>query len=75
MRSKRSSCHVDDDSFAPIEDDEDEATTLERGLIDIAGDELGGRLRAGCSRNDVIACLDSHEDFALSLSRNRRTPA
>jgi len=26
--------HVDDGSFAPIEDDEDEATALERGLID-----------------------------------------
>ena len=36
--------HVDDGSFAPIEDDEDEATALERGLIDIAGDELGGNL-------------------------------
>ena len=31
--------HVDDGSFAPIEDDEDEATALERGLIDIAGDD------------------------------------
>ena len=49
--------HVDDGSFAPIEDDEDEATALERGLIDIAGDELGGKLRAGRSRNDQIACL------------------
>ena len=47
--------HVDDGSFAPIEDDEDEATALERGLIDIAGDELGGKLRAGRSRNDQIA--------------------
>ena len=49
--------HVDDGSFAPIEGDEDEATALERGLIDIAGDELGGKLRAGRSRNDQIACL------------------
>ena len=49
--------HVDDGSFAPIEDDEDEATALERGLLDIAGDELGGKLRAGRSRNDQIACL------------------
>ena len=30
---------------------------IERGLIDIAGDELGGKLRAGRSRNDQIACL------------------
>uniref|UniRef100_UPI0028DB37FB argininosuccinate lyase n=1 Tax=uncultured Bifidobacterium sp. TaxID=165187 RepID=UPI0028DB37FB len=49
--------HVDDGSFAPVESDEDEATALERGLIDIAGDELGGKLRAGRSRNDQIATL------------------
>lgn len=48
---------VDDGSFAPVEDDEDEATALERGLLAIAGDELGGKLRAGRSRNDQIACL------------------
>lgn len=48
---------VDSGAFAPIEDDEDEATALERGLIAIAGDELGGKLRAGRSRNDQIACL------------------
>ncbi|WP_300765740.1 argininosuccinate lyase [uncultured Bifidobacterium sp.] len=48
---------VDDGSFGPIEDDEDEATALERGLLDIAGDELGGKLRAGRSRNDQIATL------------------
>ena len=48
---------VDSGEFAPIEDDEDEATALERGLIDIAGDELGGKLRAGRSRNDQIATL------------------
>ena len=48
---------VDDGSFTPIEADEDEATALERGLIDIAGDELGGKLRAGRSRNDQIATL------------------
>lgn len=66
--------HVDDGSFAPIEDDEDEATALERGLIDIAGDELGGKLRAGRSRNDQIACLIRHV-VAPSLPRNRRTPA
>ena len=48
---------VDSGAFAPIEDDEDEATALERGLLEIAGDELGGKLRAGRSRNDQIAAL------------------
>ncbi|KFI46667.1 argininosuccinate lyase [Bifidobacterium bohemicum] len=48
---------VDSGQFAPVEDDEDEATALERGLLAIAGDELGGKLRAGRSRNDQIACL------------------
>ncbi|WEV58301.1 argininosuccinate lyase [Bifidobacterium sp. ESL0728] len=48
---------VDSGEFAPVEDDEDEATALERGLLEIAGDELGGKLRAGRSRNDQIACL------------------
>lgn len=48
---------VDDGSFTPREDDEDEATALERGLMDIAGPELGGKLRAGRSRNDQIAAL------------------
>ena len=48
---------VDDGTFVPIEEDEDEATALERGLLDIAGDELGGKLRAGRSRNDQIAAL------------------
>ncbi|MCI1833053.1 MAG: argininosuccinate lyase [Bifidobacterium sp.] len=48
---------VDSHEFEPIEDDEDEATALERGLISIAGDDLGGKLRAGRSRNDQIATL------------------
>ncbi len=48
---------VDDGTFAPIEEDEDEATSLERGLLEIAGNELGGKLRAGRSRNDQIAAL------------------
>src|SRR6185312_484068 len=37
--------------------DEDVHTALERGLLDRAGAELGGRLRAGRSRNDQIATL------------------
>lgn len=48
---------VDSGAFVPQDSDEDEATALERGLLDIAGDELGGKLRAGRSRNDQIATL------------------
>ncbi|MCT6874397.1 MAG: lyase family protein, partial [Bifidobacterium sp.] len=48
---------VDSGAFALEPGDEDEATALERGLIDIAGDQLGGKLRAGRSRNDQIATL------------------
>ena len=43
--------------FAPEVSDEDVHTALERGLIERAGDDLGGRLRAGRSRNDQIATL------------------
>lgn len=43
--------------FLPAIDDEDVHTALERGLIERAGSELGGRLRAGRSRNDQIATL------------------
>ena len=41
--------------FAPEVSDEDVHTALERGLIERAGDDLGGRLRAGRSRNDQTA--------------------
>src|SRR5699024_688099 len=44
-------------AFAPAEDDEDVHSALERGLIERAGIELGGKLRAGRSRNDQIATL------------------
>lgn len=44
-------------SFAPTETDEDVHGALERGLIERVGPELGGRLRAGRSRNDQIATL------------------
>ncbi|KGM13008.1 argininosuccinate lyase [Cellulomonas bogoriensis] len=44
-------------AFVPAEDDEDVHTALERGLIERAGAELGGKLRAGRSRNDQIATL------------------
>lgn len=52
---------LDDDvrsgAFLPAEDDEDVHTALERGLIERAGADVGGRLRAGRSRNDQIATL------------------
>jgi argininosuccinate lyase len=44
-------------SFVPKEQDEDVHSSLERGIIEIAGAELGGKLRAGRSRNDQIATL------------------
>lgn len=43
--------------FTPAEEDEDVHTALERGLIDRAGADVGGRLRAGRSRNDQVATL------------------
>ncbi len=44
-------------AFVADPDDEDVHTALERGLIDRVGPEVGGRLRAGRSRNDQIATL------------------
>src|SRR5947199_4737091 len=44
-------------AFAPEEADEDVHSALERGLIERAGPELGGKLRAGRSRNDQVATL------------------
>ena len=44
-------------SFGPDPDDEDVHTALERGLMERAGVDVGGRLRAGRSRNDQIATL------------------
>ena len=43
--------------FAPVQADEDVHSALERGLLDRAGAELGGKLRAGRSRNDQVATL------------------
>lgn len=42
-------------AYRPAESDEDVHGSLERGLIERAGPELGGKLRAGRSRNDQIA--------------------
>ncbi|MFB9728263.1 argininosuccinate lyase [Haloechinothrix salitolerans] len=41
--------------FTPTIADEDVHTALERGLLERAGVELGGKLRAGRSRNDQVA--------------------
>ena len=46
-----------DGSFTPLPTDEDVHGALERGLIDRVGADLGGRLRAGRSRNDQVATL------------------
>ncbi|TCO45812.1 argininosuccinate lyase [Kribbella antiqua] len=43
--------------FVAAESDEDVHTALERGLLERLGAELGGRLRAGRSRNDQVATL------------------
>ena len=48
---------VEAGSFAAKPADEDVHSALERGLIEIAGPELGGKVRAGRSRNDQIATL------------------
>jgi len=48
---------ISDGSFQPAESDEDVHSALERGLIDIVGAPLGGKLRAGRSRNDQVATL------------------
>ncbi|MDT5315093.1 MAG: argininosuccinate lyase [Mycobacterium sp.] len=48
---------IADGSFGPLPSDEDVHGALERGLIDRAGEDLGGRLRAGRSRNDQVATL------------------
>lgn len=43
--------------FKPRDEEEDVHAALERGLMEIAGPELGGKVRAGRSRNDQIATL------------------
>ena len=56
---------VADGRFVPSPNDEDVHTALERGLRDLLGEELGGKLRAGRSRNDQVAT-----DFRLYLRDN-----
>lgn len=60
--------------FGPLPTDEDVHGAMERGLIDIVGPEVGGRLRAGRSRNDQVATLfrmwvrDAVRDIAVQTS-------
>ncbi len=61
---------VESGAFLPEPDDEDVHTALERGLVDRAGPEVGGRLRAGRSRNDQIATL-----FRMYLREHARLVA
>ena len=53
---------VETKTFLPSEADEDVHTALERGLVEMLGAELGGKLRAGRSRNDQVST-----DFRLYL--------
>jgi argininosuccinate lyase len=53
----RLAADVESGAITAHESDEDVHGALERHLIEIAGAELGGRLRAGRSRNDQIATL------------------
>jgi argininosuccinate lyase len=56
--------------FVAAESDEDVHGALERGLVELLGPELGGKLRAGRSRNDQIATL-----FRCYLRDHARTVA
>ncbi|WP_371859307.1 argininosuccinate lyase [Nocardia speluncae] len=53
----RLAADVESGVFVAAESDEDVHGALERGLIERVGTELGGRLRAGRSRNDQVATL------------------
>ena len=59
---------VESGEFVPEASDEDVHTALERGLIERAGADIGGRLRAGRSRNDQVATL-----FRMYLRDEART--
>ncbi|WP_408932857.1 argininosuccinate lyase [Corynebacterium marquesiae] len=60
--------------FRPAPTDEDVHGAMERGLIEIVGPQVGGRLRAGRSRNDQVATLfrmwvrDAIRDTAAQVS-------
>lgn len=51
----RLAADVESGTFQAVVDDEDVHTALERGLLERVGPELGGKLRAGRSRNDQVA--------------------
>lgn len=57
--------------YTASESDEDVHGSLERGLIERAGTALGGKLRAGRSRNDQIATLGRMflRDHARTIAR------
>ena len=61
-------------TFTAAPTDEDVHGALERGLMERVGPELGGRLRAGRSRNDQIATLiraylrDANRDLRASIA-------
>ncbi len=52
---ERVRARVEDGTLVPGPDDEDVHAVLEQALLTEAGPDLGGRLRAGRSRNDQIA--------------------
>lgn len=54
-------------AFRPKPEEEDVHAALERGLIEIAGADIAGKVRAGRSRNDQIATLI--RSFMLDASR------
>ncbi|WP_375401774.1 argininosuccinate lyase [uncultured Amnibacterium sp.] len=54
---RRLADRVADGTLQPAPDDEDVHAALEQALLAEVGAELGGRLRAGRSRNDQIATL------------------
>ena len=64
---------VADGTFVPLPTDEDVHGAMERGLIERVGPEVGGRLRAGRSRNDQVAamfrmwCRDALRGVALDV--------
>ena len=65
---------VADGTFVPAPTDEDVHGAMERGLIERVGSEVGGRLRAGRSRNDQVAamfrmwCRDALRGVAVEVS-------
>jgi hypothetical protein len=71
---------VESGRSCPSASDEDVHTALERGLIERAGAEVGGRLRAGRSRNDQVATLfrmylrDQARTIVGPRARRRRCP-